>query len=182
MGCGQVPDGEINLLFESLQYYNTNNNNNNSNQNNNNRHIFINVYDAIMTKRQINSNNNHITLTSGPTRVTSSGIIVPIFHDDPKYQPSNSIQSSSLLSLSWLDEMRNQDGDDDDDDDDSVVRSTTAGGGGGGGVPSSSSLVSRRPFRRRKYAFVNFYGGMNPRMKAEMETAKTVPGIFLEKP
>jgi hypothetical protein len=78
-GCSQVADSKMNLLFKSLGHYN---------DTTKPRHLFINVYDDIMSKKQMSKVN--AKLTSGP-RLSHHGpgvMVVPIFNDDPRYQPS----------------------------------------------------------------------------------------------
>lgn len=87
-GCAQVPNQEINDLFAALQYYNATTKT---------RHIFINVYDNPMSRKQIQK--TRLKLTSGPASGEQQrhSIVVPIFHEDPQFQPSQLL--SSLPSL-----------------------------------------------------------------------------------
>lgn len=86
--CNQVPDSEMNDLFESLQYYNPVTKDN---------HIFIKMHDAHSTKRQMRS--PPLQLTTGPRR-SQRNIPLPLFHPDIRYQPSL-LLDNSIYNISW---------------------------------------------------------------------------------
>ena len=86
--CNQVPDSEMNELFDSLQYYNVATKD---------HHIFIKMHDAHSTKRQMRS--PPLQLTTGP-RGSKRSIPLPLFHPDPRYQPSV-LLDNRINNVSW---------------------------------------------------------------------------------
>jgi hypothetical protein len=83
LSCGQVPDADPDALFATLHplYMPATRQ----------RHIFVNAYDDFMSKPQIKGRNTFLRLTSGPLNEKKDepgGIVLPIFHDGPDYQPS----------------------------------------------------------------------------------------------
>jgi len=79
MGCPQVSQEKMQELFQHLQWYN---------QQPRPPHLFMNVYQREMSRGEIA--NEPLWLTTGPQKsVDARGeIVVPIFHEDPRYQPS----------------------------------------------------------------------------------------------
>jgi hypothetical protein len=83
LSCGQVPDADLDALFATLHPLYT--------PASRQRHIFVNAYDDFMSKPQMKGRNTFLRLTSGPLNEKKDepgGIVLPIFHDGPDFQPS----------------------------------------------------------------------------------------------
>jgi len=76
--CGQLNTSKMFHLFQSLEFYDTNSQY---------QHLFLQAYDDSMSNK-IFKKRTPLKLVSNRDEKESNGhIIVPIFHEDPKYQP-----------------------------------------------------------------------------------------------
>mmetsp|Transcript_53906 Transcript_53906/g.65077 ORF Transcript_53906/g.65077 Transcript_53906/m.65077 type:complete len:310 (+) Transcript_53906:216-1145(+) len=85
MNCLHIPNGKMENLMKSLNY---------KGGNSSTPHLFLAVYDDIMVHPKITQ--NPLRLTSGPLLDSNIPIILPIFNDHPRYQPSQILQRSDL--------------------------------------------------------------------------------------
>ena len=192
MGCGQVPDDEMTQLFRSLKYYNNDNINKR-------RHIFINVYDTVMSKRQIaastaNVDHQHLKITSGPvlpsdkrqninnivdggsstggrtTTTTSTTTSSSSSIVVPIFHDDPIYQPSSLLNNDDDNKGNNNNNNDDDNKYHHPNQTNT--------TTTTTTRRRRTTRRKRKYAFVSLYGGMNPRMRPKWKQPRRFREYF----
>jgi Exostosin family len=78
-GCRQVPDSEISLVRQSLDYFN-------ANESTREKHIFLASWGGGMTKRKIDR--SPMILTVGPKSDRNNGVLVPMVNARPEFQPS----------------------------------------------------------------------------------------------
>ncbi|CAB9526593.1 expressed unknown protein [Seminavis robusta] len=76
LDCRQISDGEMNALHAALPYY----------PQHKLKHLYIQVQSDAMLKRAITAQTWR--LVAGPTDGRLGSIVLPIFHDEPMYQPS----------------------------------------------------------------------------------------------